>query len=112
MTIPLFMEGNLPFSLINPFARCSRFPKMWSNNPFGAPRRAFGSPTPSHDHIFAFTNATVILFGGFYLCRYIQQPSDEAFAGRALAGARLLVDNYNIALTSFFFGQARPLVFL
>ena len=46
------MEGDLPFSLINPFARCPRFPKMWSNNPFGAPRQAFGSPTPSHDHIF------------------------------------------------------------
>jgi hypothetical protein len=48
------------FSLINPFARCLQFPKMCSSNPFGAPRRAFGSPTPSHDHIFRCIRLIII----------------------------------------------------
>jgi len=36
------MEGDQPFSLINPFARCLRFPKLWSNNPSEQVGRCIG----------------------------------------------------------------------
>jgi hypothetical protein len=47
------MEADLPVFAHQPLRKkCLQFSKMYSNNPFGAPRRAEGSPTPSHDHIF------------------------------------------------------------